>query len=80
MVTVNTTEGAAYGAAILAGVGRVVWPDVDTACEQLIRITGSTSPNAEAVKAYEPLYAAYRELYPALSPTFQRLGRVIVVS
>ena len=31
MVTVNITEGAAYGAALLAGVGGGIWPDVDTA-------------------------------------------------
>ena len=30
MVTVNTTEGAAYGAALLAGVGAGVWHDVDS--------------------------------------------------
>jgi xylulokinase len=28
-VTVNTTEGAAFGAALLAGVGAGAWPDVD---------------------------------------------------
>jgi xylulokinase len=30
LVTVNTTEGAAYGAALLAGVAAGVWPNVDT--------------------------------------------------
>lgn len=76
LVTVNTTEGAAYGAAILAGVGAALWPDVDTACTQLIRITGSTAPNRDTVAAYAPAYAAYRELYPALRPSFQRLAGV----
>ena len=74
LVTVNTTEGAAYGAAILAGVGAAIWPDVDTACNRLIRITGSTTPNGADVTAYAPVYAAYRELYPALRPSFQRLA------
>ena len=76
LVTVNTTEGAAYGAAILAGVGAGLWPDVDTACTQLIRVTGSTAPNRATGAAYAPAYAAYRELYPALRPTFQRLAGV----
>ena len=31
LVTVNTTEGAAYGSALLAGVGAGLWPDVDSA-------------------------------------------------
>ncbi|MEM7532807.1 MAG: xylulokinase [Chloroflexota bacterium] len=74
LVTVNTTEGAAYGAALLAGVGAGIWPDVDTACDQVIRITGNTSPNAEAAAQYEEAYALYRGLYPALKPTFDSVG------
>src|SRR4029078_5071944 len=38
LVTVNTTEGAAFGAALLAGVGAGVWADVDAACAQTIAI------------------------------------------
>ena len=38
LVTVNTTEGAAYGAALLAGVGAGAWPDVDAACEATIQV------------------------------------------
>ena len=30
---VEAEEGAAYGAAILAGVGLQMWPSVDAACE-----------------------------------------------
>ena len=33
LVTVNTTEGAAYGAALLAGVGAGAWNDVPSACK-----------------------------------------------
>ncbi len=76
LVTINTTEGAAYGAALLAGVGAGVWPDVDTACEAGIQITGSTRPNAEAVAQYEPIYALYRELYPTLKATAHRLSHI----
>jgi hypothetical protein len=31
-VTVNGMEGAAYGAALLAGVGPDVWTDTDVVC------------------------------------------------
>jgi xylulokinase len=71
LVTVNTTEGAAYGAALLAGVGAGVWPDVDAACAAAIHVTGQTAPDPIAVDRYEPLYAQYRALYPALRPIFQ---------
>ena len=76
LVTVNTTEGAAYGAALLAGVGAGIWADVDTACAATIRLTGRTTPNAAATQAYEPFYALYRDLYPALRETFGALGKV----
>jgi len=70
LVMVNTTEGAAYGAALLAGVGAGALPDVATACGTVIQITGRTSPDATAGD-YAKLYAFYRALYPALKPTFE---------
>lgn len=74
LVTVNTTEGAAYGAALLAGVGAGVWPDVTAACRRTISVTGSTRPSASGVAAYNRWYPAYRGLYPALKPTFDTVG------
>jgi xylulokinase len=76
LVTVNTTEGAAYGAALLAGVGAGAWPDVETACDSVIEITGRTVPNADAVAQYEPVYQIYRNLYPALKSSFDALAEV----
>lgn len=70
LVTVNTTEGAAFGAAMLAGVGANVWQDVYRACQEVIHLTGSTTPNSVAVMNYQQQYALYRGLYPALKPTF----------
>jgi xylulokinase len=66
LVTVNTTEGAAYGAALLAGVGTGIWPDVDSACSATVQETGSTLPDAQRAAMYERGYAVYRKLYPAL--------------
>lgn len=73
LVTVNTTEGAAYGTALLAGVGAGAWPDVATACEVAVQITGSTLPDITSVPVYRQAYALYRDLYPALTPSFQKL-------
>ena len=74
LVTVNTTEGAAYGAALLAGVGAALWPSVDAACAATIRVTGQVSPRPEAVAAYAALYPRYQGLYPALRATFTGLA------
>lgn len=73
LVTVNTTEGGAYGAALLAGVGAGAWSDVPSACKAAIKITGSTNPDPAQVEAYRKAYPLYRELYPALKPAFGKM-------
>ena len=74
LVTVNTSEGAAYGAALLAGVGADAWTDVPSACRAAIQITGSTQPEPAQVEAYRQAYPLYQELYPALKSSFARMG------
>jgi xylulokinase len=76
LVTVNTTEGAAYGAALLAGVGAGNWPDVETACTAAIRVTGSTAPNPGQMNTYRSVYPLYRDLYPALRKTFEAMSAI----
>jgi len=73
LVTVNTSEGAAFGAALLAGVGAGAWPDVFSACHQTIRVTGRTLPNPQDVEIYQYSYSLYRDLYPALRTSFSRM-------
>ena len=73
LVTVNTTEGAAYGAAILAGVGAGAWKDVASACQTCIKITGSTQPDASQADAYRQAYSLYQDLYPSLKSSFSRM-------
>jgi xylulokinase len=64
--TVHADEGAAYGAALLAGVGVGIWPSVDEACDRLVRSSVAASPNAEMVAVMNGRYDAYRRVYPAL--------------
>ncbi len=71
LVTVNTTEGAAFGAALLAGVGTGAWKDVPSACAAAVKLTGSTSPDPVQVEVYRKAYPLYRTLYPALKSTFK---------
>jgi xylulokinase len=75
LVTVNTTEGAAYGAALLAAVGAGVWNNVPEACAASVKITGSTHPDQAQMKAYRAFYPMYRELYPALQPSFKKMAQ-----
>ena len=69
LVTVNTPEGAAFGAAILATVAAGWHGSVDDAVAATVRTTPAASPGPEASR-YRDAHAAFRELYPALSPFF----------
>ncbi|MBK5107152.1 MAG: xylulokinase [Anaerolineales bacterium] len=75
LVTVNTTEGAAFGAALLAGVGAGLYSSVPEACQQMIALTGSTSPSRAQV-AYQDFYPQYRALYPALADHFKVIAEL----
>ena len=74
LVTVNTTEGAAFGAALLAGTGAGAWGDVREACDATVRIAGATPCDPETAKRYRPCYRAYRGLYPALRDSFRAIA------
>jgi xylulokinase len=69
-ITVNATEGAAFGAAILAAVGAQMYDSVESACDKLIRETSTTAPDADAHTQYMRAYDQYRALYPALKPHY----------
>jgi xylulokinase len=72
IATVATTEGAAYGASLLAAVGVGWYPSVDAACEALVTASPVASPGPDAAR-YAEAHAIYRDLYPALAPMFRRL-------
>jgi xylulokinase len=76
LVTVNTTEGAAYGAALLAGVSVGVWKDVEQACSETVSVKQSTSPRVENIERYHLLHQQYKALYPALKFTFHSLAEI----
>jgi xylulokinase len=68
--TVQAEEGAAYGAALLAGVGAGVWPSVDAACDAVVRVAKQTAANPGTVRVMGESYAQYRRIYPALRSIF----------
>ncbi|MEA3326430.1 MAG: xylulokinase [Chloroflexota bacterium] len=75
LVSVNTMEGACYGAALLAGVGVGLWPSVKEACHQVVQSISTTCPNPEHVPVYDTYYQDYQTLYPILKNTFVSLGK-----
>ena len=64
--TLVADEGAAYGAALLAGVGVGSWPTVEAAVGATIRIDETVEPNPGDSAVLEKNYRRFRSLYPAL--------------
>src|SRR5207253_1962900 len=64
---VKAEEGAAYGAAILAGVGAGGWKSVDEACDAIVQTAQQIKPDSQNMLVLEQSYRAYRRIYPALS-------------
>jgi xylulokinase len=71
LVATSTTEGASFGAAILAAVGVGWFDDVQEAAASLVRISPVAGARPSG-SAYADAHAAYQELYPALAPVFHR--------
>jgi xylulokinase len=67
---VAAEEGAAYGAAILAGVGIGAWSSVDEACDKVVRVAARIAPNQADSKTMQRSYPTYRKIYPALHQLF----------
>jgi len=69
-VELAVRETAALGAAMLAGVGSGIFPDLRAAARAMVRVTGSFPPSRAHHKRYETLYRTYRRLYPRLRPLY----------
>ena len=67
-------EGAAYGAALLAGVGAKFWASVDEACDAVVKVQQRVRPDPGGAKVLAIQYENFRRLYPALKPLFAQLN------
>ncbi len=70
----ETEEGAAFGAAILAGVAAGNWSSVEQACEQAVHVSERIEPDPETAARMASNYLIYRRLYPALREAFDPAG------
>jgi xylulokinase len=73
IATVDTSEGAAYGAGLLASVAAGWFGSAGEAATATVHATPVAAPGPDIAR-YRELHATYRGLYPALSPTFDRLA------
>jgi xylulokinase len=75
IVRVNVMEGAAYGAALLAGTGTGIYAGVEDACARTIHLTDTTCPSLNT-RVYADYYQLYHALYPSLAPHFKSVSVV----
>jgi autoinducer 2 (AI-2) kinase len=59
----HVKESTALGAAMYAGVGGGLFSDISEIASRVARFERTVEPDAEAHRAYESLYASWRELY-----------------
>ncbi|MBS1873185.1 MAG: xylulokinase [Acidobacteria bacterium] len=70
VVTLETQEGSAYGAALLAMVGTRVYATVPEACRAVVRETERVESRSWEAQQYARGHQVYKALYPALKPIY----------
>jgi len=75
--TVNSAEGPALGAALLAGVGTGVYPSVPAACAAAVRTEPAERPDAANTELYSKLHGVYKNLYACLREQFRRTADIL---
>jgi xylulokinase len=71
---VNSVEGPAFGAAILAAVGAGEFAGVEEACSAIVKSVEQTEPIVPNVAKYNSIYEVYHRLYGTLQNSFQDLS------
>ncbi|MBR5626793.1 MAG: xylulokinase, partial [Thermoguttaceae bacterium] len=76
VVTINASEGPAYGVALLAAVGGGEYQGIEEACDATISVVDSLQPNPEAQKKYDALFPEYQQLYRSLKGDFKTITQL----
>jgi xylulokinase len=75
--TLTCTEGAPYGAAILAAVGSGNYKNINEACEKMLKLETKIEPEKKRAVIYNDLYSIYKQLYPQLKNSFQNISEKV---
>jgi xylulokinase len=74
VATTTSTEGPAFGAALLAGVGVNVWDSVNEGADALVTVVDRAPPDPSRAALYREIHAVYRALYEDLRPRLRALA------
>ena len=67
---IESEEGPALGAAMLAAVGCKAYPDVETIAKKLVKVVDTVEPDSELVAKYEERYQKFRRIYPTVKELY----------
>jgi xylulokinase len=73
VVTLDTQEGSAYGAALLAVTGTGIYGTIEECCRVAIHEIAEVRPRPTEAKAYAHAHKVYQSIYPALKPVYGHL-------
>jgi xylulokinase len=76
VVTLQSQEGSAYGAGLLALVGTGEYGSAREACAAVIKEVDAKQPDTESKAYYDRAYRVYGSLYPALRQAYQDIGKL----
>jgi len=76
LVILRESEGSAYGAALLAGVGAKIYVSVEESAREAIQVRDRMTPKNANVETYNRQYEIYRRLYPAVQKLAHQLGGI----
>ena len=67
---IESEEGPALGAAMLAAVGCGVYGSVEEIAEKMVKVVDTIEPDPSIAAKYDEKYAQFKQIYPALKPVF----------
>lgn len=76
VVVLESQEGSAQGAGLLAMVGSGHFATVEEACRAAVREVDGVVARPREAAAYDRAYEVYRSLYPALKPFFGMMAKL----
>ena len=76
VVSLTQSQIEVLGAAVLAGVGQGLYPDLPSAIERIVVPGKEFLPNPEAHEAYNRLFHMYKRLYTEVQHHFEELARM----
>ena len=77
IVTTNTVESSALGAAMIGFTAMGAYPSIQEAARNMTRHEVKFRPDEKHIPAYDRLFAVYKELFPAVREQMHRLNEAV---